>query len=186
MSPMVTDPIDCFFKHVSDLFIANGIRLQCEEARDHLEVVLHPVVNLFQQCLLFDQGGGKTLVCLPALCFIPHHLGKSAQLAGVVVDSRGDSPAPEAATVFPYMPALILCSADGRSLAHPPFWLSARHVFRDEENRARSSDDLRLCVAEYALRSRSSQSNFNKPSTRTAKSEQARLALEQHVAVHRC
>ncbi len=49
-------PVHAVMEHIPGLLVLKVRGLQVEEARDHLEVVLHPVVDLLEEGLLLKEG----------------------------------------------------------------------------------------------------------------------------------
>jgi hypothetical protein len=63
--------------------------LQAKQARDHLQVVLDPVVDLLEQCLLLSEGGSKSLFALLTLTDVTQNDGEDPSVVASDLRDRG-------------------------------------------------------------------------------------------------
>ena len=81
-----TDPVFRVGEDRGYILIVYTCRLNAEKARDHLQVVLDPMMNFLQKCVLLGQRLPELLLGLHALGLIPQHLCVPAEVSFIVPD----------------------------------------------------------------------------------------------------
>src|SRR6516225_11525590 len=83
------DAVLALLKHLAGHLVTDGTGLQAKQAGDHLQIVLDPVVDLLEQCLLLPEGGSKNLLALLTLTDVTQDDGEDPPVVASELRDRG-------------------------------------------------------------------------------------------------
>src|SRR6516162_219508 len=83
------DAVLAFLKHLASHLVTDGTGLQAKQAGDHLQVVLDPVVDLLEQCLLLPEGGSDSFFALLTLANVTQDDGEDPSVVASELRDRG-------------------------------------------------------------------------------------------------